>query len=67
MNIGSVVLVPRQSGGKSFGQVVDIFSTRTDGTSMARVNLLQDNTLAVITRVSDLESISDRFRVRIKK
>jgi hypothetical protein len=57
---GQIVLVPRIDGGVSFGRITDMQETH------ARVDLLNDKIVAVITRISDLKPIPNHIRVKTK-
>lgn len=56
---GEVVLVPRIGGGVSFGRITNIQGTR------ARVDLIGDKTVAVITQMSDLKPVPGHIRVTV--
>lgn len=57
MTKGDVVLVPRIGGGVSFGIITAIKDT------IARVDLLQDDVIAVITKVDRLKPVPNHVRV----
>ena len=62
LGFGSLVLTPRIGGGMSFGRITAIIEG-----NRAIVDVLQDNTaVAVITKLSDLKSIPNMIRDRLK-